>query len=130
MGFAKTDPEGVRHAVPQDSALLKCEECGNSQRVWLSRCKLCSAPEDNWYEKRIAFLEKLVKDQDKLIRAQSDKLNAYSAKVKKLQGSIENVCELIASIINDDGYDRLNGNLIAVVIMRIHKELSKLVDEG
>lgn len=128
MGFAKTEPDGLLDAIPQDSALLKCEECGNSQRVWLGRCKLCSAPESSWYEKRIAFLEKLVKDQDKLIREQADKLNSYSAAVKKLQSVVKNVCELVTAIINDE-HEKVGGNLASVVIMRIYEELSKILEE-
>jgi hypothetical protein len=69
-------------AVPKDSALLKCEHCGKASRIWLCNCKYCTNPEDNWYETRIAELEKIIDNQDKTIRAQADLLNgAYSAKL-------------------------------------------------
>jgi hypothetical protein len=75
MGMAEVKPEGIIDAVPQESALLMCNECGGAKRVWLENCTHCRDPEVNWYEKRIAWLEGKVAEQDQYIRKQADLLN-------------------------------------------------------
>jgi primosomal protein N' len=84
-GMAKVEDPHTKPPIPQESALLKCEHCGNADRVWLNRCKRCSSPEVNWYEARIAMLEETIVSQDKLIRNQADLLNNYSAELKRLK---------------------------------------------
>lgn len=72
-----------RVAVPQDSAFLKCEVCGNGRRVWLSKCTACSDPTRNWYEDRIAFLKDIIKNQEALILTQSGLLNSRYEKERQ-----------------------------------------------
>jgi len=85
--MAKTEPE-TPPAIPKDSAFLKCEYCGNAERVSLERCKKCNSPQRNWYEDRIQQLEKQVAADDKTIRAQADTLNGYSSDGTNLQDTI------------------------------------------
>lgn len=72
-------------AVPKESALLKCEKCGNARRVWLNECQHCRSPEANWYEERLAQLEDLIERQNKLIQAQVNKLHTQSAELRGLR---------------------------------------------
>ena len=84
-GMATVSDPNLQETIPKESALLKCESCGGAQRVWLSQCRTCSAPEENWYEKRIARLEEITNAQDRLIRRQADMLNEYYLKLRKLE---------------------------------------------
>lgn len=59
-----------------DSALLKCESCGNTARVWLNKCERCKDPTTNWYEDRIKELEAIIDRQDKQIRYLVDTLHS------------------------------------------------------
>lgn len=77
-GMAKVEDPHTKPPIPKESALLKCEHCGNANRVWLNRCERCRDPETNWYEARIARLEETIAAQDKLIRNQADLLNNYT----------------------------------------------------
>lgn len=84
-GMAKVEDPNTKLPIPKESALLKCETCGNASRVWLNMCQKCTAPEVNWYEERIAKLEETIQQQDQLIRNQADLLNNYSAELKRLK---------------------------------------------
>lgn len=67
-GMATLKPEGVTDPVPKESALLTCQECGYVVRVWAENCPHCKDPVVNWYEQRIAWLEKELRFKEALIR--------------------------------------------------------------
>jgi len=87
MTMAKPE-SNIMPTVPKDSALLKCESCGNTQRVWLNKCKACKDPESNWYEQTIAKLEAITEIDSKTICDMADKLNSYSSRRKNDQQCI------------------------------------------
>jgi len=82
MGMVTPEEDtAIKTAIPKESALLKCENCGQASRVWLNACKICRNPESNWYEQRIARLEEIIERQNKMILKQVDMLNYYKAKL-------------------------------------------------
>ena len=90
-------------SVPRDSALLKCEQCGNARRVWLNCCASCADPEANWYEKRMKEYEDIINKQDRMIRSQADQLNTYLAKVRDYEKKINEKDRIIKAWVNLPG---------------------------
>ena len=110
MTMANVESSNPPPAVPQESALLKCEHCGNAERVHLNRCKTCNDPNKNWYEDRIQQLEKQVAADDRTLRSQADQLNNYAGIVRSLHKTDDVTArELRASEFRISDLERING---------------------
>jgi len=122
---ATKEEEGLQNF--QESALLKCEHCGNASRVWLGRCERCSSPTVSWYEQRIRLLEGLLKSQDKLIREQADVLNSYAAKIRKLEPKFKESGYI--RMLRDWGMS-VNQNCSVYSIEEIKVNLDEALEQG